>query len=208
MKYKITVSALLREDGAGNEVMETVYLQVLDLDENPSPEIAQLLNPVVYQDEETEDEVIYVERSTPVTLTPDFGKMADELEPKPDPLAPKRTGRKPTYILNEVIDAFEADKPTQEIADEQGCSYGTIYSLRKKWEDDGTKQEPIEPVKTAYAESREALEATAKTEPTLEVKIRDMVREGLSLSELEMAFPSAPITLIQQIHEEYMASLA
>jgi len=100
MKYKITVSALLREDGAGNEVMETVYFQVFDLDENPSPEIAQLLNPVVYEDEDTDDEVIHVERSTPVTIPPDFGKMAEEIEPKPDPLAPKRTGRKPIYILN------------------------------------------------------------------------------------------------------------
>lgn len=60
MKYKITVSQVLKEDSAGNEVFETVYLQVLDLKKNPVSDIARLLNLEPVNDKEDEPKLTQV----------------------------------------------------------------------------------------------------------------------------------------------------
>lgn len=222
MKYKVTVSQALPSTAEGYQEFETVYLQVLDLDENPAADIARLLNPEPeYEEEQEESDQITIEGNVvripeslvgqPVTvdLPRNFGLMKDE-EP-----APKARRKSRPYNLNQVIDAFERGDSTKQIADDQSVTYTTIYQLRRKYEEgnleretedesaeEEPKQEPVEPVETDYSKSRARLE-DRPAEKTVEQRIEEMVADGCSMTELEMMFPSVPVATIREIFDRY-----
>ncbi|WP_421993977.1 hypothetical protein [Roseococcus sp.] len=62
-------------------------------------------------------------------------------------------------------------------------------------------QVAVEGGETAYMKARSRLPATPDID--LNKKIEEMVAEGLSMSELEMMFPSVPVTAIREIFEQF-----
>jgi hypothetical protein len=215
MKYKITAS-VLTHDKDGFEVYETIYLQVLDLDESPAADIARLLNPEPEYEEEDEEGYTHdpdadIIRVVPaqVQLPPTWGKMKDE--------EPAKHGRQLGYDRDGIVQDIKANVlTTPQIAEKYGVPKQTVYNVKAKYvkaediapdiepEPTGERQEPVEPAPSEYVASRQKLEEKkAAADINLEKKIEEMVAEGCSMVELEMMFPSVPVAKLREIFEQF-----
>lgn len=216
MKYKITIASLHPTDEGYDSDIE--FLQVLELDESPAPEIARLLNPEPEYEEEVEEEPVGAEGydTPPTSPIPDvrppanFGRMKEE-EPT------RRNGRQIGYDRDAVIADFKANVLTvAQIAEKHGITKSNAYQIKSKYvrEEEiapdiepvpyGPKQEPVEPAATSYVESRERLAERKETgELELQRRIENLVAEGCSMSELELAFPSVPLAKLQGIFDSF-----
>jgi predicted DNA-binding protein YlxM (UPF0122 family) len=124
MKFKITVSQVIKTDLAGNDVYENVYLQVLDLDQSPVSDIVQLLNQEPEYEEEVDDEE--VPEKTP-QLPANFGTLEAERENT------TRTGRAVSYDRDGIIADLKADVLTiAQIAEKYNVPKQTVYNVRSK----------------------------------------------------------------------------
>lgn len=222
MKYKITVASLTPSaEGYDSDV---VFLQVIDVDEPPVSEIARLLNPEPDYEETDPPEVVekpeitHTERhleNANIHFIPAGDRLINTKSDFETSLQiVGRKGREPSYDREAMIADIKANVLTvAQIADKYGVIKQTVYNVRSRFvppseiaedlapEPTGPLQAPIDPPPTPYMESRERLQSE-EPEP-IEKKIELMVAEGLSMSELEMMFPSVPITTIREIFEQY-----
>lgn len=232
MKFKVTVSQVLPKEVAEYEEFETVYLQVLDLDENPASDIARLLNPEPeYEEEVTESTTVFPNvtfnlKPTTLadTLKSETPMSVHEVSLVPESDEKPRTGRQVTYDRGGIIADLKANVLTvKQIAEKHNVPKQTVYNVKAKFvrpediADDvapkpdlsGPRQEPETPGKTEYQTKREELDErrAAGLEPTQEEKTRarieEMVAEGCSMTELEMMFPSVPVSTLREIMDGY-----
>jgi len=149
--------------------------------------------------------------------SPDDDKETDDVEAEQPKTkitsngAGGNDGTKPRRIdaalKAKIVADIEADElAPKEIAEKHGVNLQSIYNLRSRNarpevnESDEPMQEPKEPGLTRYAQQIRQPKAPEKT---TEEKITDMVKEGLSLSELEMAFPSVPYIKLTEIYNQF-----
>jgi hypothetical protein len=216
MKYKVTIASLRPSDDGYDS--DTEFLQVIELDESPAPEIARLLNPEPEYEEKVEEEPeddFHQELDQALrkpTLPPNFGTIEAEKE------ITRRSGRQIGYDRDAVIADLKANVLTvAQIADKHGITKSNVYQIKSKYvrEEEiapdiepypyGPKQEPEDPPPTAYQEARERLDETKSTADTdLVKKIEELVAMGCSMSELEMAFPSVPLAKLQGVFDSFM----
>lgn len=120
-------------------------------------------------------------------------------------------GNKPRRIDAElkalIIADIEADElAPKEIAEKHGVNLQSIYNLRSRNAvpkvdgSDEPRQEPVEPGLTRYGENQNRPRPVEKTQ---DEKIADLVKQGLSMSELEMAFPSTPLPKLTEIYNRF-----
>ena len=140
MKYKVTIASLRPSDDGYDS--DTEFLQVIELDESPAPEIARLLNPEPEYEEKVEEEPeddFHQELDQALrkpTLPPNFGTIEAEKE------ITRRSGRQIGYDRDAVIADLKANVLTvAQIADKHGITKSNVYQIKSKY----VREEEIAP---------------------------------------------------------------
>lgn len=133
-------------------------------------------------------------------------EVEEEPEPVPDPndepAAEKTGGKRPTYDydLDAVLtDLRDGIKP-KAVAEKHDIPVQTVYNIKHRFKDEiepesyeASDEAPV----TEYAEKKRGFFLKSKTEPSEEERMSAMAKEGCSVAELQMMFPSMPLETIQ-----------
>ena len=156
-----------------------------------------------FSDSEKED-VVEEEQEEP--------EQAPKVEPTAPPKkakAPKKAGKPLSYDKDAILADLKSGMPTAEIAARHKVTKQTVYNVKHRFLSEDEDSEPTG-VKlpegfggdTAYAKRQRERAAQKPEEKDIEQEIRMMVAQGLSVSELEMMFPSVELTKINSIYRE------
>ncbi len=141
---------------------------------------------------------------------PEPEPTAEVVEDTPQPQKADRSPKKAKgkgkrgsskYDREAVIADIEAgDLSNKEIANKHRISAPTISNIKKAMAEDDTRQEPTQSAATAYATRKREREEIPSND--IEDQVRDMIKHGLSMSELEMMFPKVPVATITSLYRE------
>ncbi|MGR3504900.1 MAG: helix-turn-helix domain-containing protein [Paracoccaceae bacterium] len=123
--------------------------------------------------------------------------------------APKKAGKPLNYDKDAIVADLRANMPVPEIAAKHKVTKQTVYNVKHRFLSEDEDSEP-EAVKlpegfggeTAYAQRQRERAAQKPEEKDIEQEIRTMVVEGLSISELELMFPTVELTKITSIYRD------
>ena len=186
---KFTISVFKHgDDGEVDEILEKEVTaeQVIDM---------LIADPaVIYQEVEVEVEDEEEKKpKTPVSNIPAENKQ-----------------RRTKYDKEAMIEDIKADELTPaEIATKYDVTVQTVYSQRHRLntetgEIDEPLQEPKTPGLTSYGQkAQDRANRPPASTPTIEERVRDMVGQGLSFSEMELAFPAVPFAHLKSLYEKY-----
>lgn len=102
----------------------------------------------------------------------------------------------------QIKDLRDQGMSTSEISEELNLDKEDVAKVMSRGSTNTTtpKQDPVDPGLTAYGERAQQ---PRKPQPTIEEKVTEMVKQGLSVSELSMAFPSVPQATLVAIYEKF-----
>lgn len=160
---------------------------------------------IVGPEEESEEETVEEEQE-------EEPEVAEEEEPTASPKkakAPKKAGKALSYDKDAIVADLKAGKAVADIAEEHKVTKQTVYNVKHRFlsEDEDSEPEAIKLPEgfggeTAYAKRQRERAQQEPEEKDIDQEIRMMVAQGLSVSELEMMFPSVELTKINSIYRE------